>query len=103
MGLNDMETQRHRLRRLRILQALSQNRPEPIGDGLIAQVLRGDVDLSFTKTNIRNSLDYLFERGLVIITLRTPDRWMAKISADGVDFLDGLGDRHHGVAHPEDF
>ncbi|MDF1622511.1 MAG: hypothetical protein P1V33_03455 [Pseudohongiella nitratireducens] len=103
MGLNELESQRHRLRRLRILQTLSQNRPEPVGDGLIAQVLRSDVDLSFTRSNIRNSLDYLSERGLVTITLRTEDRWVAKISADGVDFLDGFGERHHGVAHPDEF
>lgn len=103
MSLIEMETQRHRLRRLRILQVLSQNRPDPIGDGLISRCLRHDVDLNFTQLNIRNSLDYLFERGLVFITLRTAERWMAKISADGVDFLDGIGPKIEGVAHPEEF
>lgn len=103
MSLHDLEIQRHRLRRLRILQVLSQNRPDPIGDGLISRCLRHDVDLAFTQTNIRNSLDYLFERKLVTITLRTETRWMAKISADGVDFLDGLGPKIEGVAHPEEF
>lgn len=103
MSLMELETQRERLRRLRILQVLSQNRPDPIGDGLINRCLRHDVDLSFTQTNIRNSLDYLAERRLVAITLRTDERWMAKISADGSDFLDGLGPKFEGVAHPEEF
>lgn len=103
MSLNELEIQRHRLRRLRILQVLSQNRPDPIGDGLINRCLRHDVDLGFTASNIRNSLDYLLERGLVIITLRTEERWMAKISANGIDFLDGLGPKIEGVAHPEEF
>ncbi len=103
MSLNDLETQRTRLRRLRILQVLSQNRPDPIGDGLIHRCLRNDVDLAFMQSNIRNSLDYLAERKLVTITLRTDERWMAKISADGVDFLDGFGPKFEGVAHPEEF
>lgn len=103
MSLTDLETQRDRLRRLRILQVLQQNRPEPVGDGLIGRCLREDIDLGFTQSNIRNNIDYLSERGLVAITLRTPERWIAKISANGVDFLDGLGTKIDGVAHPEEF
>lgn len=103
MGLNDLETQRHRLRRLRILQVLQQNRPDPIGDGLIGRCLRDDIDLGFTGPNIRNSLDYLSELGMVTITLRTEERWMAKIAVKGVDFLDGIGEKPAGVAHPEEF
>ncbi|MDX1491287.1 MAG: hypothetical protein R3332_08370 [Pseudohongiellaceae bacterium] len=103
MSLNDLETQRHRLRRLRILQVLSQNRPEPIGDGLVNRCLRHDVDLGFTASNIRKSLDYLEGHKLVEITMRTEERWMAKISVHGVDFLDGLADEIKGVAHPNEF
>lgn len=103
MSLNDLETQRHRLRRLRILQVLQQNRPDPIGDGLIRRCLRDDTDLGFTESNLRNSLDYLAELGMVSITLRNDERWMAKISVKGVDFLDGLGEKPAGVAHPEEF
>lgn len=103
MSLNDMETQRHRLRRLRILQVLQQNRPDPIGDGLLGRFVREDTDLGFTQLNIRNSLDYLAELDMVRITLRTEERWMAKIAVKGIDFLEGVGDKPQGVAHPEEF
>lgn len=103
MSLMDLETQRQRLRRLRILQVLSMNGIDPIGEGLILKCLSADEDLAFTADNIRSNLDYLEERRLVHITLRTTDRWIAKLSANGRDFLEGIGPKIEGVAHPEEF
>ncbi len=103
MSLTDMEAQRKRLSRLRILQVLALNGTEPTGEGLIGKCLRHDEDLGFTAAGIRSHLDYLGELGFVLITLRTEERWVAKLSAKGRDFLDGLAERPAGVAHPDEF
>jgi len=103
MSLQKMEAERHRLRRLRILQALQMNRPNPMGDGLIGQVLKQDVDLEFTQSSIRKGLEYLEGRGLVTIVSQSDERWVVRISADGIDYLDGHGADIPGVARPSDF
>ena len=103
MSLSDLETKRKRLQRLRVLQALNLNRPDPLGDGLIKSLLKDDVDLAFTQGNIRNSIDYLEMRQFVKILSRRDDVWTVCITADGVDYLDGLGEDVEGVARPSEF
>ncbi|GJM12782.1 MAG: hypothetical protein DHS20C12_11850 [Pseudohongiella sp.] len=103
MSLQDLEAQRHRLRRLRILQTLYMGRPNPMGDGLILQALKGDYDLSFSQSIVRNALDYLEDVNLVQLLKRESDLWVAKISSNGIDYLDGLSDPLPGVAQPGDF
>lgn len=103
MSLKNVETQRHRLRRLRILQTLQLNRPNAMGDGLIRQVLKSDIDLAFTQSTIRKGLEYLEGRKLVTIESQDGALWIVKISADGIDYLDGLGDDIDGVARPSEF
>ena len=51
MSLNQLEVQRLRLKRLRVLQTLDLVRPETCGDLLIVQSLKGDADLALTITD----------------------------------------------------
>ena len=103
MSLLDLETKRKRLQRLRVLQTLNLARPSSMGDGLVKSALIDDVDLDFTHASIRNSFDYLEMRGFVEILQKGKDVWVAKITADGVDYLDGLGKDVEGVARPDEF
>lgn len=103
MSLIDVEAQRNRLRRLRLLQTLSMNRPHPMGDGLIRQALKADIDLAFTQSSIRKGLEYLQGRSLVEFVTQTEDVWVAKITPDGIDYLEGHGADIAGVARPSEF
>ena len=109
MNLMKLEAQRDRMKRLRILQVLEQVRPEPIGHGMILKVLEDETDLALTSVSVKQALDYLQQRNLVVITSKANSTvdglgpWMAKISADGIDYLDGLGDDIAGVARPQEF
>lgn len=103
MTIDKIEANRKRLRRLRVLQTLQYGRPEPMGDGLCNTSLKGEVDLGMTVARIRIIFDYLEQRGLLIIVSRDSNAWIAKITADGVDYLDGMGDDLDGVARPDEF
>ena len=103
MSLQQLDLERKRLQRMRVLQTLYNNRPNTTGDGLLRQALKHDIDLGFTHNSIRKSLDYLEQRKLVEITDRTDQAWMAKITADGIDHIDGIGPDVPGVAKPDEF
>ncbi|MBW8034206.1 MAG: hypothetical protein FVQ79_00630 [Planctomycetes bacterium] len=101
--MSNLELQRNRLRRLRVLQILYSDRPEMIGEGMIFQLLRQDADLDPTQDGVRRSLDYLEQRGYVQITNKDSKIWIAKITADGVDYLEGPDPGVQGMAHPSEF
>lgn len=102
MSLNQIEVQRMRLKRLRILQTLDLVRPETCGDLLIVQSLKDDTDLALTITDVQRALDYLSGCGLVDAK-KQGNNWLAKITVKGVDYLHGLGEDLAGVARPQEF
>lgn len=99
MSAESREVTRKKLRRLRILQALQLNYPQPITEKLVAQTLSDESDLHLTTITMRQELDYLHELNL-IRKETVDDVWCAKLLPDGVDYLDGLGDDLNGVARP---
>lgn len=103
MASNELERKRLRLRRLRILQVLQMNRPDPVGDGMLNSVLQDDTDLAFTKPTVRKAVEYLSGRGLVEVLSKENDRWMIKLTPNGIDYVDGFGDDIEGVARPQEF
>lgn len=109
MNMMKLQAQRDRMKRLRVLQVLDQVRPQSIGHGMILKVLEDEPDLELTSISVKQALDYLEQRNLVVITSKAnpavdgPGPWMAKISADGIDYLDGHGDDIAGVARPQEF
>lgn len=100
---SDINKQKIRLQRLRILQVLNMVRPDTLGDGLIRRTLSDELDIAPGIEACRKALDYLEQLGLVKIDTRSEDVWVARILAKGVDFLDGFGDQIAGVAHPDEF
>ena len=76
----------NRMRRLRVLQVLYNNRPQELGVGIILQLMRGDEDLKPKAVNIAQSLDYLEQRGFCKIK-KSANLWIAKITPEGIDYL----------------
>lgn len=76
------------LRRLRVLQALERVAPDPIGQGLILQVVQTDAELTPTIKRVQRSLNYLADNGLVdLITVEGTDWMAATITNVGQAFL----------------
>ncbi|MCU7934136.1 MAG: hypothetical protein KZQ99_04555 [Candidatus Thiodiazotropha sp. (ex Dulcina madagascariensis)] len=92
---------RNRLRRLRILQFLSQAYPEPLSDRLLLTLAKKDPELSPNRQKIRRSLQYLKDRGYVAIELQRDDLWIARCLPDGIDYLEGEDPGIDGLAHPD--
>ncbi|NKB37874.1 MAG: hypothetical protein GKR93_12030 [Gammaproteobacteria bacterium] len=102
--MSHVEYIRNRLRRLRILQTLYNQRPEVLGEGILFQELKQDPDLNATPEGVRRSLDYLNDRRLAEIEKVNKGRtWTARITADGVDYLEGDDPDIPGISHPDDF
>ncbi|MDD2815417.1 MAG: hypothetical protein PHP00_06715 [Thiotrichaceae bacterium] len=99
MTTENREVSRKKLRRLRILQALQLNYPQPITEKLVSQTLSDESDLHLTTIAMRQELDYLHELSLIRREVED-DVWCAKLLPMGVDYLDGLGDDLNGVARP---
>lgn len=92
----------HKLRRLRILQALSRYAPLPLGERALLNQLSTDRELEPTLEKIRDSLSYLAEHGLV--TLIQVDRleWMAaQITDDGQFWLQSAQDHQLAIYNPD--
>ena len=96
-------THKNRLRRLRVLQILYTSRPEELGVGIILHFLKKDTDLTPNKTNVTQSLDYLEQRGFCVITGKINDMWQAKITVQGIEYLEGDDPGMDGISHPDEF
>lgn len=97
-----VESHRNRLRRLRVLQALYNNRPDELGDGILLQILKQDSDLSSDKSSIRQSLDYLAQRQLCTLNIGS-SIWIAKITYKGIEYIEGDDPGWDGISHPAEF
>jgi len=84
-----------RMLRLRCLQALDLGRPRPMGLQLIGLALSTDADLDLGEPSLRRALTYLAECALAAVT---GDAW--RITAAGIDYLNGDGDQVVGIARP---
>lgn len=91
---------RTQLLRLRILSALDSLRPHYLNEQMMRSYLRHDADLDLTHPNIPRALVYL-ERCRLIET--SQERSLARILANGVDYLAGKGADLPGVARPVQF
>ncbi len=77
-----------RLRRLRVLQALSYSAPNPMGEIAILNAVRVDPELSPTIERVRKSLCYLSDVAFVeLITLDDTDWLAGRITDMGLEFL----------------
>lgn len=96
------EVERKRLRRLRVLQALQLNYPNPTTERMISAHLLEEDEFGYSKNDIRAELDYLGELGLIRLEREADGQacvvWVAKLMPKGVDFLDGLGPEYDGIS-----
>lgn len=73
---------RNKLRRLRILQRLSQIAPSPMGEVALLTTLRADTELAPTLTLVRQSMQYLCDHGLINIISIPGIEWKAGYIAE---------------------
>lgn len=90
-----------RMLRLRVLQALSWGGPAALGLSLIAVALQSDTDLDLSEPSIRRALAYLTDPARALACESAPGLY--RISANGIDYLEGAGLDCVGVARPQDW
>lgn len=104
MKPNEQELRNKQLSRLRVLQKINAHDPYPMTEqSLLNGMLQTDSDLKLTKSDLRKALSYLKDKGLVHLQQDAEnDIWAVKVSASGVDFLDGLRPDVIGLLNPQD-
>lgn len=91
-----VEAAKHRLLRLRVLQALNVLALRAVHEKLILKYLHDDVDLDNSPPMIHRSLTYLVDVGFADWQAG-PDSEIARITSHGIDYLEGAGDDILGV------
>lgn len=93
-----LQQARTKMIRYRVLAILQAGYPFPTGEGLIADVLV-DADLQATQTDIRKALTYLADKDYLELTTKL-DHWEAKLTSEGVDYLENRDMKDVGIARP---
>ena len=97
------KTNLDQLRRLRVLQALQQSHPDPMGEIAVLNIVQVDVELSPTIERVRQSIRYLYDYGLAQLIGAPDTDWIAgRITDAGLAFLsssDG-SEYEHDIYHP---
>jgi len=92
---------RQKMIRYRLLKVLDASRPNPLGEGLIKQVLV-DVDLDASLQDVRKAMQYLEDKKFIEVTHEL-SHWLGRLLPDGVDFLESPDATDNGISKPEDF
>jgi predicted ArsR family transcriptional regulator len=98
----DIEKARREELRWLILRTLYAAQPVGTSENVIRNAIE-PLMLDITAHEIRRELDYLAERGLVIVTQRDALIWMAKINDHGVDVVEYTVECHPGIARPKKY
>ncbi len=101
--MSEIKHYRNRLRRLRLLQFLSQAYPEPLSDQMLLKLAGEDPELKPDMQKVRRSCAYLQDRGFARITEHSGDIQLIVCTADGIDYLEGDDPSIEGLAHPSEF
>lgn len=102
--MNDsIDIARKKMARWRVLRILYSGQPYPVGEGLIAEIMP-DADLAMTPAEIRNVLQYLFDKALINVKeVRRPGEgvlWEARLLPNGVDFVEYNSADDTGITRP---
>lgn len=87
------------LARWYILVALNAGRPAGVSEELLVRVL-ADTDYKLTPHELRRELDYLRDRSLITLRGEAEDRWVADLTALGVDVVEYTVECKPGIARP---
>lgn len=96
---SDFKAKELRLQAMRrgvVLMKLKQSHPFVVTDGTMLVALKTDYpEYEFTELAVRQVFDYLAGHGLASIVIMSG--WNAKITSQGIDYLDGIGVAMEGV------
>lgn len=99
------ELRRKALRRGAVLMHLAQAHPVTMSDLKLHELFRtgyDDPDWQMSRSEVKKHIDYLSGHGLADYSSEDGAdigaTWMAKITAQGIDYLDGIGDALTGVS-----
>jgi len=95
----DLDKARRERLRWMILVCLDVARPAGTSEGLILQVVQGEIP-DVTRKEVRKELDYLSDRQLVDIHDDNPETWTAEINHHGVDVVEYTIPCLPGIARP---
>lgn len=96
-----MSSHLDKLRRLRVLQALSFVTPSPMGEVSLLRVLHTDQELKSSVELVRGCLEYLAEWQLVQVIRDSDSSWLAaQISDLGIEWLADSSDRGFDIYSP---
>ncbi len=84
-----------------ILRTLYMARPVGAPESIILRGLTG-ADLPVTTTNVRNELQYLADKSLIVLDIKRRSGWLAKLSAYGVDVCEYAKDAPVGILRPDE-
>lgn len=98
MAIDFEKMKREQLRWL-ILETLNSARPIGANEGLILQVVNA-AQGAVTALELRRELDYLADRGLVVVTGKASPVWHAELTRNGVDVVEYTVDCDPGIARP---
>lgn len=85
-----------------ILLTLDHARPIGAAESLILTTIQS-VPMQLTALELRREMDYLAGRDLVELRGRDTARWHAKLTSEGVDFVEYTTGAINGVARPEKY
>ena len=85
-----------------ILLTLDHARPIGAAESLILTTIQS-VPMQLTALELRREMDYLAGRDLVELRGRDTARWHAKLTSEGVDFVEYTSESIPGIARPEKY
>ena len=95
----DLERAQREEARWRILRVLDAGRPQAVSETLILRTLQ-DISLPITPYGLRRELDYLRDRGLIILRGEDEPTWLADLTRYGVDVVEYTQPCEAGIARP---
>ncbi len=97
--MDDLSQGRREIARWRILRILDSGRPNKVGEELILYTLNL-AGLNVTAAELRRELDYLRDRGLVVLDTTSQPVWLADLTRLGVDIVEYTQPCEPGIARP---
>lgn len=98
----DMQKARREMARWIILLTLDKARPCGAMEPTVLYVLQ-QVHAGTSQLEMRKELQYLHDRGLIILEKNNPAQWCAKLTRYGVDVVEYTVDCEPGIARPEKY
>lgn len=99
-----IEFDKNKREHIRWLILLTLDHPRPIGapESLILTTIQ-TVPMQLTALELRREMDYLAGKNLIELRGRESARWHAKLTSDGIDFVEYTAPSIPSIARPEKY